>query len=823
MVQCANFLLRWLFLCRLVDDRTEVQTWPYRRPGYYGEGHQGQGGGVHHHQNQHHHQDRYHRQHDEVDVDVMDMPAYREYVVRSLTSYPPGSNDRLLRLEELRLEVVNEFASGLAHADAIVGRRGQGQGEGGRRKRRRGGGGDDDEYDDDATVVTNRDDDDDEVHRDASMRDDFADLFDARMRRPRSVEDISQTIRHEGPFYDYHRDAGDEDRRRRDPAGGGIHDVDSSSADDIVDARRLLDDAREYLPQLVSTVLHSPPSPLSHQYHHHHQYHDQRGVVFRYYDQRGPPHQPDPISSLRSLLIERCRSDPSLGIELCWLLEAEVGRKWKALFEHRQRTGRRLILIVQADIAAAIATIGAERASAFNLLQDAETATAFGVDRRYEDVTGSDGNFRDDMHTTTTTTSSYYSSHSRGGGGGGPPKAISDLRCRHFGDSMHLIDRLTQISLDLRLVPHIHRQYHLTTRLYELNRRLCRRMFTRGRISLDVDEDMSQQQQPHNNYHHPYGGHHAYSVPPRWSEEDVREDMIRHSVHLPFEPRCARGWPGGNPTGDYPNDDDRIDGCDHDPIADRGRRGVVRALRILPENCRLLSSATRCPFLVRMEVVETGLDADDARLYVPSEGGGVGLTVQETLGSLRSQWGNPVLGDVAGLVNEDDMAGAGGFVPCEIPPELMMTTKGGDAGRGGGAQPRRGTESAAPSWKKDDAPEVMQVDRDDDDRVRYAFESPPRDSPRSQYADVIPPPHSGFASVEESKAVVSRGGGYHGAGGYGYDLSPPDAFDMVGGHYYEELRHDLRQQHEGEFNSPNPSSMMGTVGYVHWYCSNTLC
>ena len=168
----------------------------------------------------------------------------------------------------------------------------------------------------------------------------------------------------------------------------------ASSATTIVGARELLDEARDFLPQLVSTVLHSPPSPLYHHHHHNHRNHHRQ-------------QQPDPISSLRSLLIERCRSDPGLGIELCWLLEAEVGRKWKALFEHRQSTGRRLILIVQADIAAAIAAIGAERASAFNLLQDAETATAFGVDREYEDVTGSDhhhaGGHRD----------------RRGGGGGG--------------------------------------------------------------------------------------------------------------------------------------------------------------------------------------------------------------------------------------------------------------------------------------------------------------------------------------------------------------------------------------------------------------------
>ena len=61
-----------------------------------------------------------------------------------------------------------------------------------------------------------------------------------------------------------------------------------------------------------------------------------------------------------------------------------------------------------------------------------------------------------------------------------PPRSIADLRCRHFGDSMHFVDRLTQISLDLRRVaPGIHRQNALMARLTELNQRLCRRMITR--------------------------------------------------------------------------------------------------------------------------------------------------------------------------------------------------------------------------------------------------------------------------------------------------------------------------------------------------------
>ena len=804
----------------------------------------------------------------------MDMPAYREYVIRSLTSHPPGSDERLHRLEGLRLEAVRDLAAGLSRADdaVIAERRRGGGGGGGRRRRRRRrlevGGEDeaapsssssspaaavvrgpmvvDDEYDYPDCDDDHRDD------ADASIRDDLEEFFEVRRKRSHDHHLDEKTSGGGGTDGMMTSNVDNDDPRTRwnsfgsrnveNSVGGGgrrssaiIGRTSPAYDATIVGARELLDEARDFLPQLVSTVLHSPPSPLYHHHHHHHHNH------------RNHRQQPDPISSLRSLLIERCRSDPGLGIELCWLLEAEVGRKWKALFEHRQSTGRRLILIVQADIAAAIAAIGAERASAFNLLQDAETATAFGVDRKYEDVTGSD----------------HAGHHDRrggagGGGGGGPPRSVSDLRCRHFGDSMHLIDRLTQVSLDLRLVPHAHRQSHLASRLRELNRRLCRRMATRGRMSIDVDEEENPGLYPHptnqqQGHHpqHPYGGHHhaqQYSVPPRWSEEDVREDMIRHSVHLPMEPRCPRGWPGGAeaPPREHhrPNDDGVEDFAIDDDLAiddrdgggegncdpatayrpERRRRrsgGVVRALRILPENCRVLSSATRCPFLVRMEVVETGLDADDARLYVA--GSSSSLTVQEALGSLRAPYGNPALSgddDIGAMVGwlddgDDAVGGAGGFPPCEIPPELMMTH--GHRGGGGGLRYR---DDAASSEVEDDAPSAARRDhRDDDDRVRHSFEHPPpppRDySSISHHDEGIPNPHSGFVNAEESKAVLSRGGGYHqGGGDYGYDLSPPDAFDMVGGHYYEELHHDLRQQREGEFNQPNPPFTMGTVGYV---------
>jgi hypothetical protein len=150
---------------------------------------------------------------------------------------------------------------------------------------------------------------------------------------------------------------------------------------------------RDFLPQLVSAVLRSPSPPQ--------------------------PNLVNPVQRLRQLILRRCQQDPNWGIELCWLLETEVGRNWKSMFEHLQQPGKRLIIAFPADKAVALAKIGAEKGEAFDLLQDVEQVTAYGSDNL--------------------------------------PSSISLLRCSHYGDTMHFIDRLTQISLDLRQIPAISR------------------------------------------------------------------------------------------------------------------------------------------------------------------------------------------------------------------------------------------------------------------------------------------------------------------------------------------------------------------------------
>lgn len=708
MVQATNFLLRWLFLCRLVDDRAEVQTWPYRRPGYYEHPAQSQHGhGVppppYNQQTQHGQQQQYYQQTSNphspqqqqptpissnqellTQNTAIDIPTFRESIIRSLTSHPPGSTERLQKLDELRLQTVREFARRLVYADEVI-RFGAQRGHY-----------DDDDDDEGRHEQLKSNIGDHDLDKDESIQHDFQEF----MQQEHKKQHKDKLWKRWSFMHESDADALQKNKASNNP----FQDMNPQQIQQtITSAQQLLAETRSFLPQLVSTVLHSPPALLP------------------------DTHiSPDPISSLRSLLIHRCQIDPSLGIELCWLLEAEVGRKWKALFEHRQQTGKRLILIVQADIAQAIATIGAEKASAFNLLQDAEMATAFGMERMYEasesggeNVYGGGGSLR-----------SSSSATSAAGAASRPPRSISDLRCRHFGDSMHFVDRLTQISLDLRHVPPIHRRAVLQDRLRELNQRLCRRIVSRGRISIDVEslEEDGQYQQV-NSYGQPIS---------RWSEENVREDMIQHSVHLPMEPQSVH-WAGGPSSR----------GSDHSSIQSdfehpEERNGVVRVLRILPDRCRVLDSRERCPFLVRMEVAETGLDANDARLYA-SGVSGVSLTVEEALGSIRP-YGNSILGD--GVVVE------GGFASCEIPPELMRE-------RTGSQTDQQSAKNPASSYDKDNN----------------------RGTERKAV------PRGGYQGTDEFYAPPGMYGDYN-------------TYENVREHHYEQLHDELRQQRENEYYSP---------------------
>jgi len=79
----------------------------------------------------------------------------------------------------------------------------------------------------------------------------------------------------------------------------------------------------------------------------------------------------------------------------------------------------------------------------------------------------------------------------------------------------------------------------------------------------------------------------------------------------------------------------------------------MRVLNIVSNECRLLSSRERCPYMVHMEVVETGLDGSDARLYA-SGSRDVGTTLEEAMGMANRNLHQNV-----------------GFPGTHIPPELM--------------------------------------------------------------------------------------------------------------------------------------------------------
>jgi hypothetical protein len=137
--------------------------------------------------------------------------------------------------------------------------------------------------------------------------------------------------------------------------------------------------------------------------------------------------------------------------------------------------------------------------------------------------------------------------------------------------------------------------------LEEMNRRIRRRMVTRGDVSLDVEDNRA-----------PYDW-------PQLSE--ITSDLLQFSVHLPLDPRQNTRWPGGDRS---------------ETVTDGG---VVRVLNIIVDEARILSSRERCPFLVHVEVAETGLSGTDSRLYATGATG-LGATVGEALAMTAGHLGD---------------------------------------------------------------------------------------------------------------------------------------------------------------------------------------
>jgi len=363
MFDVTNFLMRWLFLCNLVRDVAEIQILPYNPQ-----------------------QTQLKNVELAIATPVSCEEEWRDNCLRGILSYPPGQQ-RLLVMDAMRTELVNKLAVSLRHADQTLERY-----EAARRRQNQ------------IRVIDDNADFGEDPYVDADL-------------------EVLKAFKHVGLNHSDKRQAVLVTSRGSTIESDPLADDQclAPSEEQVEDAQKTTRVVRDYLPQLVSVVLRSPPA--------------------------FEPQLLNPIEKLREVVLNRCIDDANWGVDMCWLLEAEVGRAWKKLFEHRQQTGRRLIVVLPAEKAAVLAKIGTEKREAFDLLQDAEQATAYGYTITMDEQLFYHGyqpytNYHPPQQDTRTRL----------------PSSISLRRCSHFGDTMHFIDRLTRISMDLRHIPTIHRR-----------------------------------------------------------------------------------------------------------------------------------------------------------------------------------------------------------------------------------------------------------------------------------------------------------------------------------------------------------------------------
>jgi hypothetical protein len=409
MFDVTNFLMRWLFLCNLVRDVAEIQTLPYNpQPPPPIQIQQ------------------------TADMQVNCEEEWRDNCLRGILSYPPGTQ-RLLVMDALRGELVQKLSQSLHEADHTLKRCQSARRKANHEKHllgvRVGASDGDDPYLDADTEIL-------KTFEQATLMDglngeDGAEHLSEDHRQALLVIGNNGTIDTDADAESSSDEASttpilvEEEEDLQPPP----------SRDQVEDAQRTIQHVRDYLPQLVSVVLKSPPA----------------------FD----PNLVDPMAKLRKLIVQRCLEDANWGIDMCWLLEAEVGRAWKTLFEHRQQTGKRLIVVLPAEKAAVLAKIGTEKREAFDLLQDAEQATAYGYTVSFEEDLRYHRHLQDSTRTGTHQPHSHYAQQQymdeTEDAPARLPSSLSLRRCSHFGDTMHFIDRLSHTSLDLRHVPTIHR------------------------------------------------------------------------------------------------------------------------------------------------------------------------------------------------------------------------------------------------------------------------------------------------------------------------------------------------------------------------------
>jgi hypothetical protein len=120
----------------------------------------------------------------------------------------------------------------------------------------------------------------------------------------------------------------------------------------------------------------------------------------------------------------------------------------------------------------------------------------------------------------------------------------------------------------------------------------------------------------------------------------------------------------------------------------------MRVLNIVPSECRILASRERCPFLIQLEVVETGLEGNDARLY-SSGVRGLGTTLEESLG-------------IGSSASQKQSQFPHGFSKYRIPSELLQAQPPDTTlAEAAGSQPSEEVEASIPNDAK-----VMEQPRD---------------------------------------------------------------------------------------------------------------
>jgi hypothetical protein len=151
----------------------------------------------------------------------------------------------------------------------------------------------------------------------------------------------------------------------------------------------------------------------------------------------------------------------------------------------------------------------------------------------------------------------------------------------------------------------------------------------------------------------PYNGQqHGNNFRWEWpTVHDLTLDMLQYSIHLPFITQTTL-WPATpteeaedlSSTPHQPSDSVTKNKSDrssnHPEQINMEAGGVVRVLNIVVEETRILQSRERCPFLIHVEVADTGMEGNDTRLYAtkpsaPSsystDDNGFFATIQEAL------------------------------------------------------------------------------------------------------------------------------------------------------------------------------------------------